>query len=442
MGDPKKNPIEQRIDYLSGLWNAFAKDPAPRLLRWRVDDDGVRMVELLIEMQNEEAGDLPDLFICFDTPFTDPQSYGFDLLKSLEDQYEESRKDIADTGAPADWHCPEPRTKPKTKTEQDGARAFARACISFMEYHKDNMLALVLFLAPLEIPSKEEWNHFLCTLVKCGLPRTIRLTVIDHIERPALNELCKQEPELTRTITPELDMPGALEEIADGAQGVGPGNDFRKLFIKLSNLAAKGEVKQTEVLAAKALGIAKKQHWFDLQVAVYMVMGAMQLGKGAPGQALAVYRKAVKTASEADQAAHPLGKKLVVQTRFAEAAVLIGQENFNDAASLYESTVPFTRTPGDPLLELEAWRMAAYCHGMTDTPEDAIRCGKLALKAGALLEEALRTNSTLPYAGRHLISLINKYKPDEINEQQVRKQMVALVGEDWELNLPSRDDTS
>ncbi|MBI9092931.1 MAG: hypothetical protein JEZ12_27260 [Desulfobacterium sp.] len=436
MGDPKKNPIEQRIDYLSGLWNEFAQDPAPRLLRWRVDDDGVRMVELLIEMQSEDAGDLPDLFIRFDTPFTDPRSYGFDLMKSLEDQYEESRKDIADTGVPADWQCPEP------KPEQGGAQAFARACISFMEYHKDNMLALVLFLAPLEIPSKNEWNHFLRTLVKCGLPRTIRLTVIDHIERPALNELCKAEPELTRTITPELDMPDALEEIADGGEGVGPGNDFRKLFVKLSNLAAKGDVKQTETLAAKALGIAKKQHWFDLQVAVYMVMGAMQLGKGAPEQALTVYRKAVKTASEADLAAHPLGKKLVVQTRFAEAAVLIGKADFNDAASLYESTVPFTQASGDPLLELEAWRMASYCHGMTDTPGDAIRCGNLALKAGALLEEELRTNSTLPYAGRHLISLIAKYKPDEINEQQVREQMVALVGEDWELYLPPGDDTS
>ena len=88
---PTKNPIEQRIDYLAGLWNEFAKDPEPRLLRWLVDDDGVRMVELLIEMQNEEVGDIPDLFIRFDVPFTDSQSYPLELFKSLIEQYEESR---------------------------------------------------------------------------------------------------------------------------------------------------------------------------------------------------------------------------------------------------------------------------------------------------------------------------------------------------------------
>jgi tetratricopeptide (TPR) repeat protein len=425
----KKNPIEQRLDYLSGLWNEFAKDPEPRLLRWLVDDDGIRMVELLIEMQNEEVGDIPDLFIRFEAPFTDAKSYPLELLKSLSEQYEESRKDIAEEGLPAGWQCPPPQSR------ESSVQAFARACASFRKYYRGKMLALALFLAPSRISNLEDWQKFLLALLRCGLPPTIRITVIDHIGQPKLNELCEAEPKLTRTITPELDMPGALEEIAETAEGVGPGNDFRKLFVKLGNAAAQGNIKAANKVATAALRIARKQKWFDLQVAVHMVLGAMHLGKGATAEAIAVYRQAGKLAVQAEQSGHPAGRKLVVQTRFAEAGVLLGEGKYQEAAPLYEETVPLARAQDEAFLELEAWRMASYCYEMAKRPREAWRCGNQALETGERLDEELRPNSTLPYVGQQLLALLARQRAGKKYEQQVRQRMVALVGKDWEERL-------
>lgn len=425
-----KNPIEQRLDYLSGLWNEFAKDPEPRLLRWVLDDDGVRMVELLIELQNEEVGDIPDLFIRFEVPFTDIQSYPLELLKSLNDQYKESLKEIAEEGLPTDWQCPSPQP------EESGVQAFARACMSFREYYKGKMLALALFLAPSQISSMEHWRDFLLALVRFGLPPTIRITVIDHLDRQIFNELCEAEPKLTKTITPELDMPGALEEIAETAEGVGPGNDFRKLFVRLSNTAAKGNVKAVNKLATAALRIAKKQKWFDLQTAVQMVLGAMHIGKGAAVEALAAYREAGKLAVQAEQSGHPAGGKLVVQTRFAEAGALLGDGKYAEAAPLYEGITPLAKAQNDPFLELEAWRMAAYCYEISEQLKDSWRCGNQALDTGERLDEELRPNSTLPFVGQQLLGILARQNANRKYEQEIRRRMVALVGEDWEEKLP------
>ncbi|MCK5507481.1 MAG: hypothetical protein KAI50_03050 [Desulfobacterales bacterium] len=425
-----KNPIEQRLDYLSSLWNEFAKDPEPRLLRWVLDDDSIRMVELLIELQNEEVGDIPDLFIRFEVPFTDIKSYPLELLKSLNDQYEESRKDIAEEGLQTDWRCPH------QQSTENGVQAFARACMSFRKFYKGKMLALALFLAPSQISSMEHWRDFLIALVRSEFPPTIRITVIDHLDRQMFNELCEAEPKLTRTITPELDMPSALEEIAEMAEGVGPGNDFRKLFVKLSNAAAKGNVKAVNKLAIAALLIAKKQKWFDLQVAVQMVLGAMHLGKGAVAESLAAYREAGKLAVQAEQSGHPAGGKLVVQTRFAEAGALLGDGKYAEAAPLYEGIAPLAGAQNDPFLELEAWRMAAYCYEMSEQLKDSWRCGNQALDTGERLDEELRSNSTLPFVGQQLLGILARQNANKKYEQEIRQRMIALVGEDWEEKLP------
>lgn len=433
MKEPAKNPIERRLDYLVSLWNEFAKAPDPRLLRWRVDDDGARMVELLVEVQNEEGGNIPDLFIRFNDPFTDVRSYPAALLHSLQEQYEASREEIASADLPADW-CP-----PSPQAGESSLRTFVRTCCSFQQYYEGKMLVLALFLAPSQIAGAGEWRDFLKALVQIEIPPTVRFMVFDHCDRPLLDQLCAAEPKRIKTSAPDLDMGGALEEIADSAAGVGPGNDFRKLFVRLGNLTAAGNVAAANRTAVAALRITRRQKWFDLQAAVYMMLGAMHLGRQDHGMALKAYQFAGKAATEAEKTGNPAGTKLVVQTRFAEAAALVARESYGEAAPVYEQTAPLAKTGGDVVLEVEAWRMASYCHEMTGRTSDAWRCGNRALDAAEALDDELRANSTLPYLGQRLLNLLKAHQADHKYERQVRERMVALVGEGWEDQISTRE---
>ena len=63
MSDTKKNAIEQRLDHIEALWNAFADKPDARRCRWLVSIDERRMIDVFVEVQYDESGAVPDVFV-------------------------------------------------------------------------------------------------------------------------------------------------------------------------------------------------------------------------------------------------------------------------------------------------------------------------------------------------------------------------------------------
>ncbi|MBD3297631.1 MAG: hypothetical protein GF341_03170 [candidate division Zixibacteria bacterium] len=206
----RQNAIVERLDELESLWNEFAENPDARLLRWLTDADGAKMVDLMVDLQSEEAGELPDLFVKFIQPFDDHTQYGFGLRQSLIDQYNDIRESIAEDDIANEWECPAPvRGEPDLIT-------FARACMSFREYYDGMMLHFVAFLYPPQISDAENWQRWLLSLARSGLPANVRIMVIDDVGAPLLTQMCDIEKKLIQTIEPELDMPGAYEELSRG----------------------------------------------------------------------------------------------------------------------------------------------------------------------------------------------------------------------------------
>ena len=84
------------------------------------------------------------------------------------------------------------------------------------------------------------------------------------------------------------------------------------------------------------------------------------------------------------------------------------QENYAEAAAVYEKAAPQAGAANDHLLAMENWRMAAACHEQTGQTEKAWACGEQALKSAALIDPEMRPNTTLPFAGRGLLRLAGK----------------------------------
>ncbi len=427
---PRKNAIERRIDELAGLWNEFASNPQPRMLRWLTDADGAQLVEVFLEVQNEEVGDVPDLFIRFDTPFEDPRRHGLALLALLREKYEEIREGIAAEGIASEWTCPTPRPG-----ESDIA-ALAKACASLRTYYEAIMENLVLVLMPQAVADVAGWQEWLRKLVRSGLPANVRVMVLDDEEAPILDTVCKAEPERIVTVTPDLDMPGAMEELARSG-GTGPGVSFRRHFVALSNAAAAGDLAKAARSGAAALSIASEHHWPQMQVVIHMALGGAYLGVGKLVEALASYRTAGKVAGDATAEGDPLGPKLRVQSLLADGSALVSGGQHAEAAVVYETAAPLATQQGDHLMAMESCRMAAYCHEMNGQFELAWRCGQLALEAGGSLDDQLRTNSTLQYVGQGLLRL-TKHRAYARMADDVRERMAELIGPDWEQKVATR----
>ena len=175
-----KNAIEERLDTIETLWNGFAEDKEARLLRWLVDADESRMIDIFLEVQNEEGSTVPDLFIRFDEPFEAPDLYGFTLRESLRAKYEEIREPIRQENIDAAWQCP------STQSGEIGIQAFLRACQSLQKHYETLMANLVIALMPRKIADDTARRRWLTQLAAAPLTFPIKFMVVDSLEQPVL----------------------------------------------------------------------------------------------------------------------------------------------------------------------------------------------------------------------------------------------------------------
>jgi hypothetical protein len=353
-------------------------------------------------VQNEEIGDVPDLFVRLDAPFSNRDGYVSALGEEFVAGYLESRDVIVESGLAADWVPPE-----RLPSESDLAY-FVRCCISFRRYYDGAMQLLVLALMPEQAGDAEGWQEWLIALLQEELPAEVRVMVLDDAGAPQLDRLAEEAPALVRTVRPELDMARAMEELAADSGETGPGSLFRRHLLRLNSAAAKGEVEAAARAAAAALRVAEREGWRDMQTVVHLALGAGYLGAGRAQDALRCYRAASAVSGEAQAQGDPAGPKLLIQSRFAEGSVLFNDGRLAEAAAVYETTAPVAAEHGEPILALEGWRMAAHCHEAEGRRDDAWRCG-------------------LPHVGQCLRRLAGR-PPYDAEKAELEGRLARLLG--------------
>ena len=409
----RRNPIERRLDELGARWSAFTANPRARLLRWVAGREDARMVGAFVEVQNEEIGEMPDLFIHLDDAFGG--DYGARLVESLRAQYDETREGLEAEGIAAAWAPPEP----------PGAHPFAAAAASLYACHADLMDHLALVVAPETVADAEGWRAWLLALLP-HLPEGVRVLVVDLAERPLLDGLVDERVVSERLA---LDMDGAMSELARGSGGNDPGDRFRRAFVSVAQASGRGDMKTAARDGRSALAIAERMGWSDMQVAVHAALGAGYLAAGRLDDALASYRRGRVVSEGALARREPGADRLLVQARLSEAGALVGDGRHAEAAPLYAGTAPVAEQAEDALMTMESWRMAAYCHEQTGAADEAWRCAEAALKVGEAMKEDERASSTLPYVGAALLRLA---EGRGVARARVDARMTALLGPDWE----------
>jgi tetratricopeptide (TPR) repeat protein len=423
----KKNAVERQVERLADQWNEFAEEAEPRLLRWLTESDSASLVIGFIEQQRAGDGEVPDLFLRFEIPFEQPDLYGGALVESFRQLYadlqadEDARPGLEAAGVKLDWRCPEARGA-------SGVAAFAQACASFQRHYQNAFQHLAVALTPERISAAAEWEKWLLSLVRADLPPSVRVVVLDSATDPFLKGLAQAEPQRVRTVAVEADMNKVAQEAMREAGGEGPGVAFRRHFVELTNAKDKAGAGRS---AEAALSIASEHGWLPLQVAVHVALGAAYQRSGDGALALDAYRKAGEVSKAAADKGDPTGPALIVQSRFAEGAALMSEGRFAEAARVYEEAAAAAADRKDHLMTLEGWRMAASCHEAAGAIEPSWACGGKALDVGAMLDDQVRPNSTLPFVGQGLLRLTKRQAYAD-RDREVRQRMTQLVGPDWE----------
>jgi tetratricopeptide (TPR) repeat protein len=428
MAQEAKNAVEKRLEIIVSRWQDFCAEEDPRLLRWLGDADDAKLLDVFLEVENDENGSLPDLFIRIEVPFTRPDRYGFQVIESLKQKFEEMRPDAAEIGITTDWVGPVPAPG------DTDVKALVEACTSFRAHYKDLMETLVLVFFPDQVADISEWQKWLFNLVRVpGLASETRFMVLDDLKKPRLNPLCQAEPKRIQTKPLELDLPAAMNETAASANDGSAGTRFRKHFVGLSTAGSKGDLAGADSEAKQALAIAEKEQWPQMKVVVYMSLGAALVGASKFDEAIKNYGAAEKTAAESQKTGDPVGGKLRVQAKLSIGSAHIAAGQFPQAGKVYEETAPLALENNDARMELESWRMAAYCREVGKDWEGAWKLNYFAFKAGEKMKPEERESSTLPYVGQALTRVNNKLK--KTDGAALKKHLDKTLGEGWEKKI-------
>jgi len=440
MKPEKKNAIERRLEHLTDIWNEFADEPDWKMLRFLIDDDSVQMLDTFIETQNEEISDIPDLFIKFDAPFLNSETYGFSLIHSFLEQYQSIQLDISNDGIPSNW------TFENSNYKNSDIESFIQCCSSFHNYYQDIMLLLVIILIPNNLPDNQTlWKKWIQNLVKKKLSSNIRFIVIETKSNQILSDLDEESTLFIKTVDPELNMQEAIQELANEGSGTTSGDRFRKIFVSLTNAASKGNIEEARELYRVLKDIAVKEEWFQMQITVLMTMGTIALSKNLDSEALSYYDQALCIVQKDENINDPATPKLSVQCMFAKASIYFQKKNYLQAAQLYESSVPFSLKGNsfqekDCVLAIEGLRMASFCYDKEKNYKHAWDC---CINAFDLAEEICsdaenqkdQFNSDLPTQISKPLSCVGELliKLPQFTDQleNISDRLVSFWGYEW-----------
>jgi tetratricopeptide (TPR) repeat protein len=424
MSEGAANPIQKELAKVEACWTTFAEQPNARILRWLPDDDARQMIQLFVDLESEPVGTTPDLFLELKTPFESQTTYAAALIEDLKLQYAANRESIAETGLPTEWQAP-------VCSSDCPVSEMLKAFDSFYQAFPSLSRFLVLVLSPESRTSSRQWEQWWLDMSRQRVPESLRLMVVDSPSCPELTRLQETAPDVVVTISPELDMSSAYEQIVATIPGSGPGFDFRKYFVALTNAAGTGNTAKAESIAGKAIAIATAEKWYYLISATQMALGAAYFAAGQLQNAVAAYRQANAAISGADDVA---SRNMELPTRMAEGAALIAAGDFPAAADVYQNAALVAEKHNQPSAELECWRMAGWCFESAKKPEQSWECGEKALTAGARIQESDRVMSTLPYAGQMLLRLADA-GTNRRRKSEIADRMTELMGADWTNSL-------
>lgn len=411
------------MEKLRRQWSAFAEDPEARLLRWVLAPEEAQAVESFFRVEDTTLGVTPDLFLRLTAPFGQAGNYGRALVEEWVGQYEAGREELRAQGLDSTWQVPR-------ATGGDDVELLLETAVSFHAHHQPLFRNIVVVLWPQAVYAKGAWVEWMKEAVQRLRGEEVRLVCLETEERE-LEPVAQALGPKVQTHVADLDIAGMMEEVSlaagrlDTAQG-----RMRHTLVRLHGALGKEDLGRATELGQEALGLAQQQGWGQQVVGVHMSLGSGHLAVGQVREAVREYRQGEAVAAQAQGRGERWGGVLRLYALLAVAGAYVVGGSPTQAATAYEQAARLARELGEARLELESWRMGAWCRERVRAWEEAWGSNIKALRVGQRLEEEPRRNSTLAYVGEALLRLARTpvYRGQE---RAVEEEMRKLLGPHW-----------
>ena len=454
------NAITRRVEHIQNIWDKFRNVPDARLCRWHVKQDELNMIDTFYQCNSHETSETPDIFIRFETPFLNSESYSKALSEELTHIIEDDRIALSEEGIDIDWQSE--HTDDAKNTALGFLRNFFRFADSLdLDEEEDFVVA---FLSPADIKSATGWSKWWADAAELNLPNKIRLMVCDTEGYETLDKIAHLQKQKMLSVRPDLKMNDAIRELMNE---FGDQEDncthFRKAFFELTQTIATKDVSAIRERAATALNLARLIDFPHLEVAVLSVAATGFATAGQLNTAMQTFDEASRIAKTAedkpllkefpdlkvDLPGGNLFQQLGVQIMFFKASAYIAAPTpqYDKALAQYQQAETQLNAmiiaKGNPekadwmnggilvLHRLEALRMCGYCFERLKRPQEALKWYAKAVTIGEKLDAEARQGTTLGFVGQAMLTICKKAVMKE-EYYKVFEKMNELLGKGWE----------
>lgn len=359
-----ENPITYRIEQMRKKWVETVCD-STQLVRWVLEKDEVRMFKAFSLLEASEHGQIPDLFLNFESSFSDEYEYGRDLLASWLNVWnsEEARKEVEHAEVVPDWDDAPYRDAPVKYSEKTFLEAMSSFATSI-----DPKQQFVLGVMPRDYhgePGFMEW------ILKCleVIPENLSLMVYDMHDSPLFHKIPMHFK--VSTLVANLNMSEATREIIRQGDINDPAVGVNLCVLNISEAAQNESEDDIHHWGKEGVEIAEKTGLESIVSTVYLAYGSgfYQLKKFK--EALRLYEAAEEHAIaglDNDDIAIPA---VLLQCYNFQAATYLYTKKYEEALEYFLKTSEEALNQKNFAMYMESQRQASVMSEKMHDPEKA-----------------------------------------------------------------------
>jgi len=418
-----ENPITYRIEKMRANWVENVADDT-QLVRWIVQKDEVRMVKAFALLESSEHGQIPDLFINFDIPFSTEQEYGLDLLNNWLSIWnnEDARAEVADANVLPDWDDTPFQDAPVKNSEE----SFLDAMSSFAE-SIDPKQKLGLNVMPSDFmgePGFVEW------VLKCLeiMPENLRFMIFDLDEIPLFHKIPMHFR--VSSLMANLNMSQATREIVQQGDANDPSVGVNLCLLNIAEATNDKNEDDIHKWGKEGVEIAEKTGLKSIVATIYLAYGSAFFQLKKMKEAIRLFKlgeeQALAGAVEEDVAI----PAVILQVYNFQAAAYLYRKKYEEARECFLKSAEESLRQKNVAMYLESQRQASI---MSEKLYDTKAAYDLTEEA----YEKYKTHDKLQLKFTSMLLICNRlydYAYDEKNKpliDEIDEFATDIWGEHW-----------
>ncbi len=421
------NAIAQRIDALRIKWQEKSGEyPDWKVARWLMEPSDVELYMGMLKLESSPYGRLPELFVAMFTPFDDPATFSRKLTSDWLETYDKQKEKNPELS----WDIASLKDKLSlSEEEHPGDELLLETLHSFSQFSGTHE-KLVLSLVPRHVRSFADYNDWLIRLHKKGLPDNVNLMLLDHTTDRHLERSIRETYPESFTLEPgDMDLKGAVEELATSGNPADPQVQFRKCLFEMSKAVSHNRPDDVHLWGERMLTVTQRTGNKTFFASAHLVYAGF----------LMHFKNEKKTVQLLDQGIRVV-KPLASDDREAGALLLqfyayhgaqaSMKKEYRDAFNWFMRQAETAEQTGLPEMAIGACKMAVYtAERKSKLQKEYLMAVQKGYQTGLQMSNEQLKVTEYAYLAHHY--LINFEEKEPAKTEDLIKRMTDLYGERW-----------